>query len=157
MERTESGGRGRVRLRTALGALAGAAVLVLAGCGSSSGSAGPTGPATAVTLDEQANNTTVTVKAGVTVRVDLHSTYWSAVTSSAPQLLEQTGRPTVVPSPTGPACRVGSGCGTVSTDFLAHGAGSAQLTATRTTCGEALLCAPDQRTFTVTVQITGTG
>ena len=132
-------------------------VLVLTGCGSSSGSTAAAGSAGTVSLDEHANNTTVRVGVGATVRIALHSTYWSPVTSSAPELVEPVGTPTAMATATSPACRPGSGCGTVTTTFLTRGAGSARLTATRTTCGEALLCAPDQRTFTVTVQVANGG
>ncbi|MGF1431571.1 hypothetical protein [Kitasatospora sp. LaBMicrA B282] len=110
-------------------------------------------PPAAVTLDlsDHADHATVRTTVGATVRVTLHSTYWSAASSSAPDVLAPSGSPTSVPSP---GCVPGAGCGTVSTAFTARAAGTAVLTATRTTCGEALACAPDQRTYTVTVTVT---
>ncbi|GAA1252043.1 hypothetical protein GCM10009665_48480 [Kitasatospora nipponensis] len=137
------------------GALLGTAALTA--CGSQvTGSSAP-GPAVSasqaapVVLDEHADHTTVRLGVGATVRVELHSTYWSQATSSAPGLLEPTA---AAPSPsTAPTCRPGAGCGTVSGAFVARAAGSVQLTAQRSSCGEAKPCAPDQQTFTVTVEI----
>ncbi|MBV6696817.1 protease inhibitor I42 family protein [Kitasatospora aureofaciens] len=142
--------------RTAPLALA-MALLALAGCASTgttllaTSSATVTAPA-GVVLDEHANQTTLKVVAGSTIEVDLHSTYWPAPTSSAPDTVAPNGAPTTAPSP---SCRPGGGCGTVTTHFTARTPGTAHLTATRTTCGEALNCPPDQRTYDVTVEVTG--
>lgn len=143
----------------ALGCCAVIGTAVLAGCGPHGAARVAAPSATAgsrrtVTLDERADHTTVTVGLGTTVRVELHSTYWSAFGSSAPRLLTPTGRPSSSPS-TGPSCHPGSGCGTDTADFVARAAGTADLTASRTTCGEAAPCAPDRRTFTVTIEISG--
>ncbi|MEV4561338.1 hypothetical protein AB0K51_30735 [Kitasatospora sp. NPDC049285] len=135
------------------------ALVALTGCGSTATSAPGTSAAgsTAATagrtvaLDESADRTRITVGPGTTVRVDLHSTYWSAVTSSAPDRLAPAGAPATSASP---SCRPGAGCGTVTTAFTALAAGSARLTAQRTSCGEAKPCPPDQQTFTVDVEVT---
>ncbi|MFE2288695.1 hypothetical protein ACFXDJ_31580 [Streptomyces sp. NPDC059443] len=146
--------------RTAVLALA---LLGLAGCastdpttvtataGSPAATGSPAGPAVVV-LDEQANHTTVKVGPGTTIRIDLHSTYWSGASSSAPQTVRPAGAPSSGPSP---SCRPGGGCGTVSTTFTTGAPGTAELTSGRTSCGEAKPCAPDQQTYTVTVQVTG--
>ncbi|GAA1254055.1 hypothetical protein GCM10009665_50900 [Kitasatospora nipponensis] len=151
--------------RLLLPLLASVLLPVLAGCGGSgtttvgisptSASPPPTsaGPAVLV-LDENANHTTVRAAAGTLVRVTLHSTYWSTPVSSAPQVLVPV--PTLdpkAPSPSPLICRPGMGCGIHESLFHALRAGSAQLTATRTSCGEAMECAPDQRTFTVTIEV----
>ncbi|GAB2701032.1 hypothetical protein [Kitasatospora kifunensis] len=112
----------------------------------------PASTAPLVALSEPANGTTVTVPAGATVRLVLHSTYWAAPQSSAPDRLAAVGAPRSSPS-AGPGCHPGSGCGTVSADFLARAAATVRLTSTRSSCGEALLCRPGQRDFTVTVVI----
>ncbi|MFR9791554.1 hypothetical protein ACL07V_23340 [Streptomyces sp. MB22_4] len=132
---------------------------VLAGCGPHGAARAAAPSATAggrrtVTLDERADHTTVTVGVGTTVRVELHSTYWASFGSSAPRLLAPAGPPSSAPS-TGPSCHPGGGCGTDTADFVARAAGTADLTSSRTTCGEAEPCAPDRRTFTVTVEISG--
>ncbi|MFG2844181.1 hypothetical protein ACGF12_13565 [Kitasatospora sp. NPDC048296] len=146
-------------------ALTCAALLALAGCGSagtstaSSAPASTTAPAStaasagaAVTADEHANHTTLKVAVGTTISVDLHSTYWSAATSSAPDIVAPAGSPATSPSP---SCRPGGGCGTVSASFTARTPGTAHLVASRTICGEALNCGPDQRTYDVTIEVTG--
>ncbi|MFD7449137.1 hypothetical protein [Kitasatospora sp. NPDC059827] len=135
-----------------------AALLALTGCGSTGASApaSPTALVTikpaAVTADEKANHTTVKATVGATVSVELQGTYWSAATSSAPEVLSPVGSPTTAPSP---SCRPGGGCGTVITSFTARTAGTAHLTASRTVCGEALNCTPKQRGYDVTVEVTG--
>jgi hypothetical protein len=140
--------------RTATVALA---LLGLAGCASTA--TGPSVPASAptpspavVALDEHADHTTVKVGVGTTIRVELHSTYWSATTSSAARLVAPSGSPVTSAAP---SCRPGGGCGTVSSTFVARAAGSAVLTADRTSCGEAMNCPPAQRTYRVTIEVTG--
>ncbi|SOB85834.1 hypothetical protein [Streptomyces sp. 1331.2] len=150
--------------RSAVLALA-AALLALTGCASTGtrpsatttlSPAAPSSPAVpspaVVTVDEHADHTTVKAAVGSTVSVGLHSTYWSAATSSAPDVLAPSGTPTTAPSP---SCRPGGGCGTVTTTFTAHAPGTARLTATRTICGEALQCPPEQGSYEVTVEVTG--
>ncbi|MFD5437172.1 hypothetical protein ACFWJ4_34110 [Kitasatospora sp. NPDC127067] len=138
-----------------------AALLTLAGCASTG--TGPSTPAAAstastapspatVTVDEHADRTTLKAAVGTTVTLALHSTYWSAATSSAPDVLAPAGPPTTTPSP---SCRPGGGCGTVTASFTARAPGTARLTATRTSCGEALNCPPEQRGYEVTVEVTG--
>jgi hypothetical protein len=141
------------------GLLTGAAVLGLAmaaaGCGSGAHSVStPGSPPAALRLTENADNTTVHVTVGQTVEVDLHSTYWSELTSSAPHLLQRVdhSHPLITAGPS--FCPPGAGCGAVPSDFVAKAPGTTQLTATRHVCGEALPCRPDQRTFTLTVDIT---
>ncbi|MFD5463707.1 hypothetical protein ACFWIQ_12940 [Kitasatospora sp. NPDC127059] len=150
------------RRTAALALTCAAALLALAGCGSTSASTVASGPAptttaltttpAAVTADEHANHTTVKVAVGATVSVVLQGTYWSAAASSAPGVVSPAGAPTTAPSP---SCRPGGGCGTVTTSFAARAAGTAHLTASRTACGEALNCSPDQRSYDVTIEVTG--
>ncbi|MFJ6774140.1 hypothetical protein ACIQOV_24840 [Kitasatospora sp. NPDC091257] len=135
-----------------------AALLTLAGCASTG--TGPSTPAAAstapspatVTVDEHADRTTLKATVGTTVTLALHSTYWSAATSSAPDVLTPAGSPATAPSP---SCRPGGGCGTATASFTARAPGTARLTATRTSCGEALNCPPEQRGYEVTVEVTG--
>jgi hypothetical protein len=103
-------------------------------------------------LNESANHRAVKVKRGTMLLVTLHSTYWSfqALSGSA---LRAKGKPVTVPAPMG-TCVPGGGCGTVTARFVAHADGSATISASRTSCGEALLCQPSQRTFTVKVKVT---
>ncbi|MFD9124409.1 hypothetical protein [Kitasatospora sp. NPDC059571] len=119
--------------------------------GAPAGNASSPGGAASVTLDEHANHTRITVRLGTTVRLQLHSTYWSAPASSDPGRLAPQGAPTTLP---GPSCRPGSGCGTLTTAFTTRSTGAVQLTSRRTSCGEAKPCPPDQQTFTVDIDVT---
>jgi hypothetical protein len=51
-------------------------------------------------------------------------------------------------------CVRGQGCGTVSVRYRAVAPGRAIVSAERTTCGEARLCLPAERTYQVTIEIT---
>jgi hypothetical protein len=100
-------------------------------------------------IEDGANGTTVTVRVGTQVQLLLHSSYWGIKDSSRPDVLTQVGAPAVVPSTR--ACAPGMGCSPVRATFRAMRAGTAVLTADRTTCGEALRCPPAKRHFQVTV------
>lgn len=145
------------------GALAALLLVVgLAGCASTQAQA-PQPPVSAspsstsprqVTLDEHASGSTVTLSVGSTLQVTLHSTYWQPPTSSAVAVLRPVGTATPSVTPTASGCHPGSGCGTLSARFTALRSGTTTVTASRTSCGEAMACTPAQRTFTVTVQVT---
>ncbi|MHB8692373.1 MAG: hypothetical protein ACYDHH_14125 [Solirubrobacteraceae bacterium] len=104
-------------------------------------------------LSESANHHTVKVKKGTTLVVTLHSTYW-AFNALSGRALRAKGKAVTTPAPMG-TCVPGGGCGTVTARFVAHADGSATISASRTSCGEALLCQPSQRTYTVKVTVTG--
>jgi hypothetical protein len=102
------------------------------------------------TVDDNAKGSTVHVKVGDTVTVTLHSTYYQM---DPPSSAAVRAGATVVAGSIGPGHIAGSGAGTVVTSYLARSAGEAKITAQRTSCGEALACAPDQRAYTVTIAI----
>jgi hypothetical protein len=109
-----------------------------------------------VSASEANNGTTVTMHRGDTLNVTLHSTYWTIQGSSNPTVLVQQGPQTTTPEPpSSRRCVPGQGCGTVSADFLAAAAGNADVTASRTSCGEALRCTPAQSTWTLHVIVVG--
>jgi hypothetical protein len=132
--------------------------MALAGCGSGAGPGARVSASTTAAplqLTASANHTTVHATVGQTVTVDLGSTYWSALTSSAPAVLQPVeGSHPIITSTPSSFCPPGGGCGALPSSFLAKAPGTAQLTANRHVCGEALACSPDQRTFTVTVDVT---
>jgi hypothetical protein len=104
-----------------------------------------------VTLSESQNGKTVTLHAGQHIRVVLHSTYWTidtahgkALTTSGKQTTKGTGAPCRPP---------GSGCGTASRTFLAARPGTGTLTASRTSCGEALRCTGSQGKYRVSIRV----
>lgn len=150
------------------GALAGAACLacvtLVTGCASQNSNSAPAGSGstdpttvtpsgTTYTVTDNANGKTVHVNVGTQVELLLASSYWMVHGSSAASVLRQDGGPTVMPRPTNCAAIPGLGCRPVRTEFTASAAGTATLTADRTTCGEAMACAPNQRHFIVTVVV----
>jgi len=103
-------------------------------------------------LSEADNGSTVSLRAGGTLRVVLHSTYWQFDPPSDPTVLRSDGRPATSPAPPG-QCVPGGGCGTVTATFSALRAGRAVVTAHRTSCGEALRCTGNQGSYAVTVMV----
>ena len=145
--------RGRSSIRTGrLVAAAVVAILALAACGTAQrGVGGPPGtqsPAPTIHLGDGDNGKRLTVDVGTRLDVALGSTYWTFQPSSNSAVLRAAGSPSATPSP---GCVPGGGCGTVTQAFVVNGAGTAILSAKRTSCGEALLCQPNQRLFKVTV------
>jgi hypothetical protein len=110
-------------------------------------------PAGQLLIEDAANGKTVTVSVGTRVQLLLHSSYWGINASSRPDVLAQAGAPAYLPATT--ACAPGMGCRPVRATFRAVRAGTAVLTADRTTCGEALRCPPGKSHFRVTVIVTG--
>jgi len=96
---------------------------------------------------------TLTLHRGDRLTVTLHSTYWTVQGSSAPAVLHEQGAPATHPMPA--HCVPGQGCGTVAASFVAMRKGTADVTATRTTCGEAMQCAPAQRDYVLHVVVAG--
>jgi hypothetical protein len=103
-------------------------------------------------VGDTANGTTVHVRVGDTVRVTLHSTYWQMDPPSTSAL--KASDSAVSASPPGPGNVPGSGAGTVVTSYLIVHSGAAKITAQRTSCGEAMLCPPNMRSYVVTLSIT---
>jgi hypothetical protein len=104
-----------------------------------------------VVLDEHANKTTVRVVVGVDVVLQLHSTYWMNFGSSQPAVVRANGEPSVQPAPS--QCVPGGGCGLEQATFTAVRAGTAVLSASRTSCGEALACGPAASHYRVTILV----
>jgi hypothetical protein len=135
----------RIRIRV----IAILSVLALAGC-ARMGTAG----GGSVSLDERDNGHTVRVTAGMSIVVVLDSTYWMFDALTGTDVLRPRQAPSAVAS-RGGGCVPGSGCGSVTATFTAVGAGVANVRATRTSCGEALRCGPEQGSFTVTIVVGG--
>ena len=153
-------GRGRAYRPTLLRPMAGAAVaLLLAGCGtvgSATGSPGPraSGPGGAVTIArDDANAQAVHVGVGDRLELILSSDYWRVRGSSAPAVLRQDGPTSELPRPATCPKIPGLGCTPEQTSFTARAPGTAVITASRTTCGEALRCVGDRGWFSVTVVV----
>jgi hypothetical protein len=143
-----------------LGAAGAAAVLALGSAPALSASAAAvhrgTGHTTHkhnVAASEADNGRTITLRRGSHLTLTLHSTYWSIKGSSNPAALRELATPVTRPMPA--HCVPGQGCGTVGASFAALSSGSADVTASRTTCGEAMQCAPAQRDYVLHVVVTG--
>jgi hypothetical protein len=104
-----------------------------------------------VKVDESANGSTVKLARGDHLEVTLHSTYWQFEGSSDPAVVTADGGPRTGPGTNCPTYP-GSGCGTVTQSFTAGRAGTARVSATRTTCGEAMACSPAQH-YSVTIHV----
>ena len=137
-----------------------AALIVTGGCGVASSTTGttPTTPTTAtessvppsphvVRLSEGAEGQTIQVSRGEGIVLTLHNTYWRI---AAPEggVLTQIGTQQDSPAPAG-TCLAGVGCGTVQARFVAAAPGSVMLTASRTSCGEAMACGPGEGSYAV--------
>lgn len=116
--------------------------------GTACGGTTPASSAPALVLTEADNGKTVTAQRYQMIRLELHSTYWMLSGPSDASVLRPTNGRTVIPSP---GCVPGQGCGTVVATYQAAADGHAQLSASRTTCGEALTCTPGNGSFAVMV------
>jgi hypothetical protein len=127
-----------------------AAALAALGCGgaASSGTAVPRVP---VVVTETDNGRTLTVVSGTQLVVTLHSTYWSFGTAPNSAVLNEVGQPVASPG----SCPPGVGCGQVTATFTAVGPGRADVTASRSSCGEALSCTGGSGSFRVSIVVSG--
>jgi hypothetical protein len=136
------------RTRLAVVAIA----LVVLGCGAaSSGSSSSGGQGGTVVATETDNGRTIGLASGAHLIVTLHSTYWSFAGISNSAVLQQVGQPNASPG----SCPPGIGCGQVTATFTAVGPGRADVTASRSSCGEALSCTGGAGSFRVTVVVSG--
>jgi hypothetical protein len=158
--------RGRTSVACAIAAAAALAVAI-SGCGSvpagsasggngtsTSGSAGPgsAGHKTVVARNN-ANGGTLSVRVGDSVKLVLSSSYWNVSGSSKPRVLGQDGVAVLLPRPPGCPAIPGLGCRPIQVMFTALAPGSAIITASRTTCGEALACDKRGTHFQLTVVV----
>jgi hypothetical protein len=104
-----------------------------------------------ITVTDKSSGTTMSLHVGDRLRVVLGSTYWRFSGLPANPAVEAAGSTSIRPDRD---CVPGGGCGTVAHQYSAIGTGRATLTATRTSCGEALACSPEQSKFTLIVSVT---
>jgi len=140
----------RHRLTAAAAAVSAVSITMTAGCGT--GASHASGP-TVIVVRGHATGQTVSAKAGDRIELILSSSYWQVTGSSAPAVLRQDGPPVPLPRPSSCPDIPGLGCTPVRADFAARTNGKAVITATRSACGEALRCKPDQTRFTVIVVV----
>jgi len=130
-------------------------IMTSAGCGTAASRASSpvaSGP-TVIVVRDGANGKAVSASAGERIELILSSSYWHVTGSSAPGVLRQDGSPVLLSRPSSCPDLPGRGCIPVRADFTALTDGQAVITASRSTCGEALRCTPGQTRFTVTVVV----
>ena len=143
----------RHRLMAVGMAVSAVSMMTSAGCGAAaSGGPGAGGPAVIVVRND-ANGTAVSARAGDRIELILSSSYWHVTGSSAPSVLRQDGAPVLLARPSSCPDIPGLGCNPVRADFTALADGKAVITASRSSCGEALRCNPDQTRFKVMVAV----
>ena len=130
-------------------------IMTSAGCGTATSRAsGPVaGGPTVIVVRDDANGKTVPARAGDRIELILSSSYWRVTGSSAPSVLRQDGPPVLLSKPSSCPDIPGLGCVPVRADFTALTDGKAVITASRSVCGEALPCEPDQTRFTVIIVV----
>jgi hypothetical protein len=136
----------------AVGIAIAASTILAAGCGTAASANHPV-PRVIVVRDN-ANGRTVSVRTGDSLELILSSSYWNVTGSSASHVLRQDGATALLPRPGSCPKIPGLGCTPERTDFKALTNGKAVITASRTTCGEALACAGRATRFTLTVVVT---
>lgn len=105
-------------------------------------------------VNQTDNGHTVTLAVGERLVLSLPSTYWD-IAAARPATVLHTDPPTTstrTQTSTG-RCVTGQGCGAATAVFHATAAGTATITATRQSCGEAKRCTPAQSTYTLTVTV----
>ena len=125
-------------------------MMAAAGCGTAASRASG---ATVIVVRYDANGKAVSARAGDRIELILSSSYWRVAGSSAPGVLRQDGQPVLLPRPSSCPNIPGLGCTPVRADFTALTDGKAVIKASRSTCGEALRCQPDQTRFSVIVVV----
>jgi hypothetical protein len=110
------------------------------------------GPVAAGTVFTDSNNgQSVQVRTGQQFTVTLNSTYWAFPPLASTSVVRPAGNPITAPSP---GCIPGGGCGTVSATYVAVAAGQVTIVATRTSCGEAMLCTGSAGQYQLSVVVT---
>lgn len=108
-----------------------------------------------VAINESSYAKVVVVTPGTHIALTLHSTYWTLAPLTPQKILAQQGpaRTEAKLPASGNGCVPGQGCGTITAQFLATGAGQVRLRASRTSCGEALRCTERQSNWTVVIKV----
>lgn len=108
-------------------------------------------PPTITVVSYQENGQTIDLQQGQVLQVVLSSTYWMIHGSSDSAVLSQLVGPSTQPQPSG--CVPGQGCGTATAAYRADAPGQAQVSASRSVCGEALGCTAANSQFVVYVVV----
>jgi len=123
---------------------------VITGSGASP-SPGSTPEAGLIVATDSDSGKSFELHVGDRLEVKLASTYWNIHESSDLSVLRLAGPTAISPQPNG--CVPGAGCGLAIADFDAVGSGSADVTASRTSCGEAMRCVGSAGSYRITVVV----
>jgi hypothetical protein len=118
--------------------------LALLACGSTGQ------PPAELAAGDSQNGQSVQIRAGEVLRVTLDTTAWTFAPPSDQSVLQPQGEAVVSPVPKG-QCFPGMNCGTTTARFKAMKAGTASVTATRLSCGEARRCVGAEGQYQVSV------
>ena len=143
----------RPRPMAVVAAVSVASMLTPIGCATASRASGPVAGGAVIVVRDDANGKTVSARAGDRIELILSSSYWHVTGSSAPSVLRQDGPPVLLSRPRRCPDIPGLGCIPMRADFTALTNGKAVIRASRSACGEALRCKPDQARFTVIVVV----
>jgi len=118
----------------------------------SAGAAAGAASTAGATLSEADNGKTIQLGVGASVELTLHNVNWRIAGSSDASVLAAVGSPTYSGAGT-LKCIPGTGCGTVKATYKAVATGTARISATRLSCGDALQCIDEGGTLEVTVHV----
>ena len=119
--------------------------------GAPSPSPGSTPEARLIVATDSDNGKTFELHVRDRLELKLESTYWTIHESSNLSVLSLAAPMTISPRPSG--CVPGGGCGLAIASFDAVGVGSADVTASRTSCGEAMRCVGSAGSYRVSVVV----
>jgi hypothetical protein len=108
-------------------------------------------PHAAVTISDRADGQTVVLHTAQLLRVVLGSTYWTFQPPTNETVLSPHNEAQVIPRLS--QCVPGGGCGSVVQVYEASSIGRSVVTATRTSCGEAMGCTAASGRFAVVVVV----
>jgi hypothetical protein len=140
-------------LITVAAAVSVVSAMTSAGCGAAASHGPVAGGPRVIVVRDNAKGKAVSARAGDRIELILSSSYWHVTGVSAPHVLRQDGPPVLLSRPRSCPDIPGLGCIPVRADFTALADGKAVISASRSTCGEALRCQPDQTRFTVVVAV----
>ena len=119
--------------------------------GGASPSPGSTPEAGQIVATDSDNGKTLELHVGDRLELKLDSTYWNIQESSDLGVLRLAGPMAISPQP---GCVPGAGCGLAIASFEAVGTGSADITASRSSCGEAMRCVGNAGSYRLAVVVT---
>ena len=155
--------------RTSIGSallIAALSTVILTGCGSqTTDSSGTPSAPPSITVHDSDNGKTINAVIGQKITVELGgptvagSTYWQFAPVTTGVLTSLGDQAVVLPSssaaPTGGLMNPpGMGMGTVTLSVQVATAGTETITAHRDSCGEAMMCSPDNADYAVTINAT---